>query len=85
MNSRKVKKFFSSIFHGLKGSAIFFMLGVMFFALWKIVYIVLNKDLLLSKYVIAAVMAGFIIMGFIYGTLAYKKKNQHYKTYTMTG
>jgi len=61
------------------------MLGVMFFALWKIVYIVLNKDLLLSKYVIAAVMAGFIIMGFIYGTLAYKKKNQHYKTYTMTG
>jgi len=82
---RKLKKFFNNIFHGLKGSAIFFMLGVMFFAFWKIIYMVLSKDLLLSKYIISAVMAAFIILGFIYGIIAYRKKNNHYKMYTMTG
>lgn len=81
---RKLKKFFSTIFHGLKGATIFFMLGVMFFALWKIVYIIASKDLLLSKYTIGAVMAAFIIVGFIYGMFAFRKKNHHYKTYTMT-
>jgi len=81
----KLKKFFNSIFHGLKGSAIFFMLGVMFFALWKIIYMILSKDLLLSKYIISAIMAAFIIAGFIYGIIAYRKKNHHYKMYTMTG
>lgn len=81
---RKLKKFFGSIFHGLKGSAIFFMLGVMFFALWKIVYIIASKDLLLSKYTIGWIMAAFVIVGFIYGVIAYRKKNYHYKTYTMT-
>jgi len=83
--NRKFKKFFGSIFHGLKGSAIFFMIGVMLFALWKIIYIVMSKDLLLSKYVIAGVMAAFIVIGFIYGMIAYRKKNHHYKVYTMTG
>ena len=87
--NRKFRKFFislfGSIFHGLKGSAIFFMLSVMFFALWKILYIILGKDLLLSKYIIAGVIAAFIIIGFIYGTIAYRKKNHHYKIYTMTG
>ena len=81
----KFKKFFNSIFHGLKGSAIFFMLGVMFFALWKLIYMVLSKDLLLSKYFVSAVMAAVIIIGFIYGIIAYRKKNNHYKMYTMTG
>lgn len=81
---RKVKKFFGSIFHGLKGSAIFFMIGVMFFAIWKLIYIIISKDLLLSKYTIGWVMAAFIVIGFIYGIIAYRKKNQHYKTYTMT-
>jgi hypothetical protein len=81
---RKLKKFFSSIFHGLKGSAIFFMLGVMFFALWKIIYIIASKDLLLSKYTISWIMAAFIIAGFVYGVIAYRKKNYHYKTYSMT-
>jgi hypothetical protein len=82
---RKLKNFFNNIFHGLKGSAIFFMLGVMFFALWKLIYMVLSKDLLLSKYTVSAVMAAFIIVGFIYGIIAYRKKNSHYKMYTMTG
>jgi hypothetical protein len=85
MSLRGVKKFFGSIFHGLKGSAIFFMLGVMFFALWKILYMIISKDLLLSKYTVAWVMGAFIIIGFIYGIIAYKRKNQHYKLYTMTG
>jgi hypothetical protein len=80
----KLKKFLSGIFHGLKGSAIFFMLGVMFFALWKIVYIIISKNLLLSKYTIGWVMAAFIVVGFIYGVIAYRKKNHHYKTYSMT-
>jgi hypothetical protein len=44
MNSRKLKKFFNSILHGLKGTAIFFMLGVIFFALMKIVYMILSRD-----------------------------------------
>jgi len=81
---RKLKKFFNGIFHGLKGSAIFFMLGVMFFALWKLIYIIASKDLLLSKYTIGWVMAAFIVVGFIYGVIAYRKKNHHYKTYSMT-
>jgi hypothetical protein len=81
---RKLKKIFSHLFHGLKGSAIFFMLGVIFFAFWKILYIVISKDLLLSKYTIGWVMAAFIVFGFIYGLIAYRKKNHHYKTYSMT-
>jgi hypothetical protein len=81
---RKLKKFLGNIFHGLKGSAIFFMLGVMFFAFLKIIYMIFSKDLLLSKYTLAGVMAAFIIIGFIYGTIAYRKKNHHYKVYTMT-
>jgi hypothetical protein len=85
MSLRGVKKFFGNIFHGLKGSAIFFMLGVMFFALWKILYMIISKDLLLSKYIIAGIMAAFIVLGFIYGLIAYKRKNHHYKIYTMTG
>ncbi len=82
---RKLKKLFSNIFHGLKGSAIFFMLGVMLFAVLKIIFMILSKDLLLSKYLLAGVMAAFIVVGFIYGTIAYRKKNHHYKMYTMTG
>ena len=85
MKSRKIKNFFNNIFHGVKGSAIFFMLGVMFFAFWKLIYIILSKDLLLSKYMISAVIAALVIVGFIYGVIAYKKKNHHYKIYTMTG
>ncbi|MGV8141249.1 MAG: hypothetical protein ACP5NW_02280 [Candidatus Woesearchaeota archaeon] len=85
MSLRAFKKFFNNIFHGLKGSAIFFMIGVMIFAIWKIVYIIASRDLLLSKYFIAGVMAAFIIAGFIYGVIAYRKKNHHYKMYTMTG
>ena len=85
MRKRDVKKFFNNIFHGLKGSAIFFMISIMLFAFLKIIFMVLAKDLLLSKYLIAAIMAAFIIIGFIYGVIAYKKKNNHYKIYTMTG
>jgi cytochrome bd-type quinol oxidase subunit 2 len=84
MNFKKVKKFFTTIFHGLKGSAIFFMLSIMFFALWKIIYIMLNRDLLLSKYLIGVVMAAFIILGFIYGVLAYRRKTYHHKMYSVT-
>jgi hypothetical protein len=85
MSSRGIKKFFNKVFHGLKGSAIFFMISVMLFALLKIIFIVISKDLLMSKYTIAAILALFIIVGFIYGVIAYKKKNHHYKIYTMTG
>jgi|GEM_PF-2884452 len=85
MGLRGVKKFFNNVFHGLKGSAIFFMLGVMFFALLKIVYMLISKDLLLSKYTISWIMAAFIVLGFIYGLISYKKKNNHYKMYMMTG
>jgi hypothetical protein len=84
MGSRAIKKFFGTIFHGLKGSAIFFMIVVMLFALLKIIYIIASKDLLLSKYTIATIMAALIVIGFIYGMMAYRKKNRHYKMYTMT-
>ena len=84
MNSRKLKKFFNSILHGLKGTAIFFMLGVIFFALMKIVYMILSRDLLLSKYTIAGAIVAFMIFGFIYGVIAYRRKNHHYKIYTMS-
>ncbi len=81
----KLRKLFSNIFHGLKGSAIFFMIGVMIFAFIKMIFMIMFKDLLLSKYTIAWVMAAFVVTGFIYGTIAYRKKNHHYKIYTMTG
>jgi hypothetical protein len=81
----KFKKVFSNIFHGLKGSAIFFMIGVMIFAFIKMIFMIMFKDLLLSKYTIAGVMAALVIMGFIYDTISYRKKNHHYKVYTMTG
>ncbi len=84
MKIKQVKRFFSTIFHGLKGSAIFFMLGIMFFALVKLTYMILQRDLLMSKYTIVSILAAFVIIGFIYGTVAYKKKNHHYKMYSMT-
>ncbi|HYD03231.1 MAG TPA: hypothetical protein VEC16_02935 [Alphaproteobacteria bacterium] len=89
MSLRKFKKVsgrgLSHLFHGLKGSAIFFMFAVAFFAFWKIFRMIASKDLLLSKYTIAWIAAGFIVFGFIYGLVAFSKKNHHYKLYTMTG
>jgi hypothetical protein len=84
MGHKKLKKFFSNIFHGLKGSAIFFMLSIMFFALWKIIYMIASRDLLISKYTISIVMLVFIIIGFIYGVAAYKRKTYHHKLYSIT-
>lgn len=83
MKNGAIKKFFIRLFHGIKGSAIFFMFGVMLFALVKLGYIIASKNLLLSKYILAAVMFGLIIIGFIYGMIAYNKKNHHYKVYSM--
>jgi len=83
MASKTIKKFFGTLFHGLKGSAIFFMIAVMLFALVKVFYIIISRDLLLSKYLITGTVAAFIVIGFIYGMIAYGKKNHHYKIYSM--
>jgi heme/copper-type cytochrome/quinol oxidase subunit 4 len=57
---------------------------MMFFALWKIIAVIFSRELLLSKYTIMAIIAGFVIAGFIYGIIAYSKRNHHYKIYSMT-
>jgi hypothetical protein len=83
MALKSIKKFLSTVFHGLKGSAIFFMFAVALFAFWKLIYLATSRDLLLSKYTIGWIIAGFILIGFFYGIIAYGKKNHHYKLYTM--
>lgn len=78
MNKKTLKKisyFFKSLFSGIIGSAIFFLLAIMTFAITKLFFIIINRDLIISKYNMSAVFAIFLIFGFIYGINCFVKKN----------
>ena len=60
-------KWLKSFGLGLVGSAVFLLVAVMLLAILKVICLVIQQDLLVSKYNIAAVIALFAIAGFIYG------------------
>jgi hypothetical protein len=60
------------------------MLGVFAFALAKIIYLILGRDLLLSKFNIIAILVIFMFLGFIYGVSSFARKNSYRKLFKMT-
>lgn len=69
-----MNKFFKRLAAGLIGADVFLVIGIMAFALIKFVYILIKKDLLISKYNIAWVLGLFMILGFFYGIRSYHKR-----------
>lgn len=78
-----MKRFFKKVTAGLIGADVFLLIGVMVFALIKIAYILMQKDLLISKYTIGLVIAAFLLLGFIYGVRSYNKKNINNKLFRL--
>ena len=80
--AKKIKNFLKTILSGLIGAGIFFMLSIIAFAIAKIVFLVLRRDLIISRYNIIAGILLFVIFGFAYGMSSYIKKNSYMKTMT---
>ena len=80
--AKKVKNFLKTILSGIIGAGIFFMLSIIAFAIAKIVFLILKRDLIISKYNIIAGVLLFVIFGFAYGMSVYIKKNSYMKTMT---
>lgn len=78
-----MKRFFKRLAAGLIGADVFLVIGVMVFALIKIVYIILKKDLLISKYNVGMVLALFLLLGFLYGIRSYHKRNINSKLFKL--
>lgn len=79
-----MKRFFKKLVAGLIGADILVVIGIMVFALIKLVYVIIQKDLFISKYLISTVFALLIIVGFMYGIRCYKKKNINNKLFKLT-
>jgi hypothetical protein len=75
----KFKEFLKSIFSGLIGIGVFLMLSVFAFAIAKLVFILMKKDLLLSKYNIITTIVLFMFFGFAYGISCYVRNNSYRK------
>jgi len=71
----KASKIFMAIFSGIIGAIIFFILSMIAFSVAKIVFLLSNKQMIISLYTIGAVCLAFVIVGFIYGAESYIKKN----------
>jgi len=82
--SKKSKTFFKSLLSGIIGAGIFLMLGIFAFAIAKIIYLIIDKDLLLSKFNIISILALFMFVGFIYGISSFIRKNSYRKLLKLT-
>lgn len=78
-----MKRFFKKLAAGLIGADVFLLIGIIVFALIKLAYIFMQKDLLISKYNIGFVIAAFILLGFIYGVRSYNKRNINSKLFRL--
>lgn len=78
-----MKRFFKKLIAGLIGADVFLLIGVMVFALIKLAYILMQKDLLISKYNIGFIIAAFMLLGFIYGVKSYHKRNINSKLFRL--
>ena len=63
------------------GAVAFFIFSLIAFTVVKLVYRLSDKGLHMSKYNIGAVVAIFIILGFIYGAICYNKRNYYYRLF----
>jgi len=78
-----MKKFFKKLAAGIIGADVFLVIGILVFALIKLAYILLRKDLLISKYNIGVVIAIFLVLGFFYGLRSLKKRNINSKMFKL--
>jgi hypothetical protein len=69
-----------ALFSGIVGASILFLLCTLIFSLIKIIYLVANKDLLISRGNIALVTVILVLIGFIYGIRSYLKGNTYTKS-----
>lgn len=78
-----MKRFFKRLAAGLIGADVFLVIGVMVFAIIKLIYILLKKDLLVSKYNVGVIIVLFLILGFLYGIRSYHKRNINSKMFKL--
>ncbi|MEM4637703.1 MAG: hypothetical protein QXK76_01585 [Candidatus Woesearchaeota archaeon] len=75
-----MKRFFRKLSTALGSAALFFTISIILFGIIKATYLLLKKDLFISKYTIAGTIFIFIILGIIYGIKSASKKNKYSKT-----
>lgn len=80
--AKKMKEFLKTIFSGLIGAGIFFMFSIIAFGTTKIIFLILKRDLIITRYNILAGILLFVLFGFAYGMSSYIKKNSYRKTMT---
>lgn len=79
---QKIKNFLKTIISGLIGAGIFFMFCIMAFAIAKIIFWVMKRDLIITRYNISVAVLIFMIFGFAYGISSYLRRNSYRKTFT---
>jgi hypothetical protein len=84
MSWKSLWKFLKEIIAGIIGAAILFMTCVFAFAIIKLYYIASGRYLLLSKYTIMIASAILMLLGFILGVRAFRKRNNNYKLFKPT-
>ncbi|MGV8151021.1 MAG: hypothetical protein ACP5NV_04800 [Candidatus Woesearchaeota archaeon] len=79
-----MKRFFKKIIAGIIGADVSLLVGILVFALLKIIFLIARKDLLISKYNIAAVLFVFLFIGFVYGIRSYHKRTVNSKLFKLS-
>jgi hypothetical protein len=75
----KFKDLLKALFSGIIGAGIFFLFAVFAFSMAKIVYTLMERDFIISKYNILFALLMFVVFGFAYGMSCYIKKNTYRK------
>jgi hypothetical protein len=78
-----MKRFFKKLAAGIIGADVFLVIGILVFALIKLIYILIKKDLLISKYNIALAIAIFLALGFFYGIRTFHKRTINSKLFKL--
>ncbi len=83
-STRKLLQFFKTIVSGIIGAVLLLILGLLLFAIVKVIYLVQQNNLLLSPYTIGIILFIFVIIGFVWGVTSFLKKNSLYKIFRWT-
>ncbi|MFA5797210.1 MAG: hypothetical protein WC916_04200 [Candidatus Woesearchaeota archaeon] len=83
-STRKFIHLSKTFLAGLIGAVLFAIIGLFAFSLLKLFYLLSQKNLLISKYTILAVFAILALVGFVYGTISFAKRNRYYDIFSMS-
>ncbi|GIU69317.1 MAG: hypothetical protein KatS3mg002_0553 [Candidatus Woesearchaeota archaeon] len=76
-----MKRFFKRIAAGIIGADIFLIFAIMLFAFIRVLFLIIQKDVSISKYNLAVILFAFLILGFLYGIKSYDKRTVNSKLF----